>query len=268
MQAIHDTGGRLVAAFDLHDSVGVLDKYSFDTKFFTEFERLERYCEKIKGHIDYVSICSPNHLHDAHIRFALRIGADAICEKPLVINPWNLDALEVFEEHSGRKIWTIMQLRHHPTIINLKKSLLEGPHIVDLKYITARGPWYYRSWKGDPKKSGGIITNIGIHFFDMLLWLFGDVQTQEITELTQVKAKGKLELQRAIVRWYLSTNPYDLPDKTQRAYRSIIVNGLEIGFSGGFTDLHTLSYEKILKNEGFGIKDARPSIELTHRLKL
>jgi UDP-N-acetyl-2-amino-2-deoxyglucuronate dehydrogenase len=268
MQAIQDIGGRLVAAFDPHDSVGILDRYSFDTKFFTEFERFDRYLEKIKGHIDYISICSPNHLHDAHIRFALRLGADVICEKPLVINPWNLDALEVFEERSGCKVWTILQLRHHPAIVKLKESLSKGPHMVNLKYITARGPWYHRSWKGDPKKSGGIITNIGIHLFDMLLWLFGDVISSELIELTKVKAKGNLELQRAFGKWFLSTDLSYLPDKTQFAHRSIVINDLEIDFSGGFTNLHTFSYKKILRKEGFGIKEARPSVELTYRLKL
>jgi UDP-N-acetyl-2-amino-2-deoxyglucuronate dehydrogenase len=279
LAAIRDTGHNLVAALDPHDAVGVLDKYAFDTRFFTEYERFDRHLEKLRrgpeeGRVHYLSICSPNYLHDAHIRLALRIGAHAICEKPLVINPWNLDALEELESESSRRVHTILQLRLHPALIRLREELASQPgrvHDVSLTYVTGRGRWYQTSWKGAEDKSGGVGTNIGIHFFDMLIWLFGEVTRSEVHVREATRMAGSLELARARVQWFLSTAVSDLPFAPQpgqkTTFRSIVVDGVEVEFSDGFTDLHTKSYQEILDGRGFRIADARPSIELTHRLR-
>jgi UDP-N-acetyl-2-amino-2-deoxyglucuronate dehydrogenase len=278
LQAIKDTGNNLVAALDKFDSVGIMDSYFPKADFFTEFERFDRHLDKLKRtgqQIDYVSICSPNYLHDSHIRFALRHHADAICEKPLVLNPWNVDALQEIENETGKKVFTILQLRLHPNIIQLKKEIEEAPDgkifDVDLTYITSRGKWYHHSWKGDEIKSGGIATNIGIHFFDMLLWVFGDVKSLQMKSYETDSASGFLELQKARVHWKLSINenhlPEDVKGKGKRTYRSLKMNGKEIEFSDGFTELHTNSYKEILAGKGFGLKDARPSIELAHKIR-
>lgn len=280
MKAIIDTGHQLVCALDKNDSVGVLDSYSYDVAFFTEFERFDRFVEKIRRQkpeqkIDYVSICSPNYLHDAHIRFALRIGADAICEKPLVLNPWNLDALAELEQESSHRIYNILQLRVHPAIIALKERFAtqtgkEKPN-VELTYITSRGNWYFHSWKGDVQKSGGVATNIGVHFFDMLIWIFGKVEHAEVHATDDKRITGYLELERANVRWFLSTDRNDLPEAQRKAgqtiFRSVQLNDEEIEFSAGFTDLHTVVYQDILAGGGFGLEDARPSITLVHQLR-
>jgi UDP-N-acetyl-2-amino-2-deoxyglucuronate dehydrogenase len=279
LKAIHDTGHRLVAATDPHDAVGILDRYAFDVRFFTEFERFDRHLEKLRrgareGRVDYLSICSPNYLHDAHIRLALRIGADAICEKPLVINPWNLDALERLEAESGRRVYTILQLRVHQQLMALRERLHAGAskrHRVRLTYVTARGGWYHVSWKGRIDRSGGIVTNIGIHLFDLLTWLFGSVSRSEVHLREDQRAAGILELERADVQWFLSTDVADLPFAPQpgvkATFRSITVDGEEIEFSEGFTELHTRVYEATLAGAGFGIADARPSVELTSRIR-
>ncbi len=279
MRAIRDTGNKLVAAYDPYDGVGVIDSYSPDTKFFVEFERFDRYLEKLKYDkgmtIDYMSITSPNYLHDAHIRVALRRGAHAICEKPLVLNPWNIAALEHVATDTGKKIYTILQLRLHPVIIALKEKIKVGPadkvYDIDLTYITSRGNWYYTSWKGDISKSGGIATNIGIHFFDMLTWIFGDVKENIVTLHTHDRASGMLTLEKARVRWFLSINSETLPkevkDGGKTTFRSITVEGEEIEFSEGFTDLHTRSYEEILKGNGFEIGEARKSIEIVYDIR-
>jgi len=278
LQAIKDTGGRLVAAMDPHDSVGILDSYFPQAAFFTEFERFDRHLELLRREtpeerIDYLSICSPNHLHDAHIRLALRVGASAVCEKPLVLNPWNLDALaELEQEHEGR-VYTILQLRVHPKLVELRERLRSAPrrHSVRLTYVTSRGTWYRYSWKGDDPKSGGVATNIGIHFFDLLIWLFGDVRRSEVHVSEPQRIGGAIELERADVQWFLSTDSRDLPNGVeeggQPTYRSIAVDGEEIEFSGGFRDLHTRVYEEMIAGRGFGIEDARPSIELVHRIR-
>jgi UDP-N-acetyl-2-amino-2-deoxyglucuronate dehydrogenase len=279
LRAIKDTNNNLIAALDKFDSVGVMDRYFPKANFFVEFERFDRHIEKIKRqqdiHLDYVSICTPNYLHDSHIRMALRRGADAICEKPLVLNPWNVDALSDIEKESGQKINTILQLRLHPSIIQLKQKVaLENKnkkYEVDLTYITSRGSWYDISWKGDASKSGGIATNIGIHFYDMLSWIFGEVQENKVHLREKDKSAGYLEFKNARVRWFLSIDENSLPkevqDKGQRTYRSISVNGEEIEFSTGFTELHTLSYQGILKGEGFGLEDAKKSIEIVHGIR-
>jgi UDP-N-acetyl-2-amino-2-deoxyglucuronate dehydrogenase len=281
LKAIKDTGNRLVAATDPHDSVGILDSYFPDASFFTEFERFDRHLEMLRradkeNRVEYLSICSPNHLHDAHIRLALRIGADAICEKPLVLNPWNLDQLEELEHEFGKRIYTILQLRLHPSLIRIKKDLDRGTnntkHTVRLSYITTRGKWYRYSWKGNSERSGGITTNIGIHFFDMLIWLFGRVQHSAVRVRTEDKAGGILELEHANVEWFLSLDAKDLPTEHYRkngraTYRSIMVDGEKLEFSDGFTDLHTRVYEEVLAGRGFGIEDARPSIELVHSIR-
>lgn len=278
MQAIKAVGGNLVAALDKHDSVGILDSYFPDCDFFTEFERFDRHLDKLKRKgtkIDYVSICSPNYLHDSHIRFALRHGADAICEKPLVLNPWNIDALAEIEKETGRRIYTILQLRLHPSIIALREKIKNGPsdkvYDVDLTYITSRGNWYHHSWKGDVSKSGGIATNIGIHFFDMLIWVFGEVRESMVLELTDSKATGQLKLVRANVSWKLSVDYQDTPNELmqegKRTYRSLKLVGEEVEFSDGFGDLHVRSYEEILKGNGNGLIDSFPSITLTKRIR-
>lgn len=278
LKAIRETGNRLVAAVDPKDSVGILDQYSYDVNFFTEIERFDRHLEKLRrgpedGRIHYVSICSPNYLHDSHCRLALRAGADAICEKPLVINPWNFDALEELEAETNHRIHTILQLRVHPALIKLRESLQDSTqiHNVDLTYITSRGPWYQVSWKGHQDKSGGVATNIGVHFFDLLIWLFGSVTGVKVYHSDEKRMSGYIELERARVRWFLSVDSNDLPDLAKAGgkttYRSITVDGQEVEFSEGFTDLHTRVYEETLAGRGFGIKDARPSIELTHAIR-
>ena len=279
LRAIKDTGNQLIAALDKFDSVGVMDSYFPNANFFVEFERFDRHIEKIKRRddiqLDYVSICTPNYLHDSHIRMALRRGADAICEKPLVLNPWNLEALQAIEKESDNSVNTILQLRLHPSIIALKKEIDASPkdkkHDVDLTYITSRGNWYDISWKGEESKSGGIATNIGIHFFDMLSWIFGDVQENIVHLREKDKSAGYLEFERARVRWFLSidekTLPEDVKIKGQRTFRSITVDNKEIEFSGGFTELHTESYKSILKGEGFGLEDAKKSIEITYAIR-
>ena len=275
LRAIKSTGNQLVAALDPSDSVGIIDSFFPESAFFTEFERFDRHIDKLRrsgdgGEVDYVSICSPNYLHDSHIRFALRSNADAICEKPLVVNPWNIDGLFEAEEVSGKRVNTILQLRLHPHIIALRERFLAQPadapkHEVDLTYITGRGRWYLYSWKGEEKKSGGIVANIGVHFFDMLHFLFGELQTSKVHLLEDVRAGGFLEYERARVRWFLSVDVDDVPralrETGQRTYRSITVDGEEIEFSGGFTDLHVRSYELILEGKGFGLHDARPAID-------
>jgi len=279
LQAIKDTGNLLVAACDPKDSVGVLDKYFFDVQFFTEFERFDRHAEKLrrKGRpIEYVSICSPNYLHDAHIRFALRIGAHPICEKPLVLNPWNLDALAELELESGKKINTILQLRAHPALIELRQKLQQEKnvkkHRVVLTYITSRGDWYLVSWKGQPDRSGGLATNIGIHFFDLLIWLFGPVQRSEVHIGEPRRTGGFMELENATVQWFLSIDRKDLPSQAQSqnktTFRSITIDDKEVEFSEGFADLHTKVYEETLAGRGFGIEDVRPSIALAHDIRI
>ncbi|MEX0987713.1 MAG: Gfo/Idh/MocA family oxidoreductase [Bacteroidales bacterium] len=278
VKAIKETGNNLVAALDKFDSVGFVDSYFPEADFFVEFERFDRHIAKLNRigkQIDYVSICSPNYLHDSHIRFALRSGADAICEKPLVLNPWNIDALLDYENETGRKVYNILQLRLHPSIIELREKIKNGPpdkiYDVDLSYITSRGKWYHYSWKGDVHKSGGIATNIGVHFFDMLTWIFGDVKENVVHLLKDNKAAGFLQLENARVRWYLSIDENDLPPEFrvqgQRTYRSITVNGEEIEFSGGFTDLHTLSYQEIIAGNGYGVECARNSIQTVYNIR-
>ena len=278
LQAIRDTGNNLVAALDRFDSVGVMDSYFPKADFFTEFERFDRHLDKLrrKGRkIDYVSICSPNYLHDSHIRFALRHQADAICEKPLVLNPWNLDALAELERETGRRVFTILQLRLHPAIQNLRDEIARAPKDkyfhVSLDYITSRGNWYHRSWKGDESKSGGIATNIGIHFFDMLQWVFGKATRTPEAKIEADQASGTLYLERAEVQWRLSINADHLPPAVarsgKRTYRSLQIEGKEIEFSDGFTDLHTACYKQILEGRGFGIDDARASIETVYSFR-
>ncbi len=276
LKAIRDAGHRLVAAYDPQDSVGVLDSYFPETAFFTEFERFDRHLEKLKRAgqaIDYVSICSPNYLHDAHIRFGLRHGANVICEKPLVLNPWNAEALRTNETESGKRVSTILQLRLHPAIVDLKYKVSQDfsgkKHDVDLSYITSRGNWYYTSWKGDLAKSGGIATNIGIHFFDMLAWIFGNLKENIVHVHTHDRAAGFLEFEKAHVRWFLSINPDTLPAEAagKRTFRNITVDGESLEFSEGFTDLHTLSYQDILEGNGFGLNDALPAIQLAHDIR-
>jgi UDP-N-acetyl-2-amino-2-deoxyglucuronate dehydrogenase len=280
LKAIKDTGHRVVAALDPHDAVGILDKFAFDVRFFTETERFERHLDKLRrgpaeGRIDYVSVCSPNYLHDAHIRLALRGGANVLCEKPLVINPWNLDGIAELERESGRRVSTVLQLRLHPELVALRARLQsETPkdlHDVSLTYITARGSWYDVSWKGSDERSGGLVTNIGIHFFDLLLWLFGGVRACSVTLREPRRLRGTLELERARVQWFLSADSSDLPfppePGTKTTFRSITVDGHDVEFSEGFTDLHTRVYEEAIAGRGFGIEDSRPSIELTHRIR-
>lgn len=280
LRAIKATGNALVAAADPSDSVGILDQFSYDVRYFREIERFDRHLNRLsrgaaEKRVDWVTVCSPNYLHDAHIRLALRNGANAICEKPLVINPWNLDALQEIEEETGKRIATVLQLRVHPDLIALRKRLnasRDGARrAVTLTYVTSRGPWYRVSWKGIEERSGGIATNIGIHFFDLLLWLFGGVREAEVHLREETRMAGYLELERASVRWYLSVERGDLPNqatvKRQSTYRSITVDGVEVEFSEGFAELHTRVYEDTLAGGGYGISDARPSIDLVHRLR-
>jgi UDP-N-acetyl-2-amino-2-deoxyglucuronate dehydrogenase len=278
VRAIKETGNKLVAALDPFDSVGFMDSYFPEADFFTEFERFDRHIAKLNRQgtsVEYVSICSPNYLHDSHIRFALRNGADAICEKPLVLNPWNIDALKDYEKETGSKVWNILQLRHHQAILDLKDKVSKDPpdkiYDIDLSYITSRGNWYHYSWKGNHEKSGGVATNIGVHFFDMLTWIFGDVKENKTHIIEGDKAAGYLELERARVRWFLSIDSNDIPSEIKasgkRTYRSITVDGQEIEFSGGFTDLHTVSYEKILEGKGYGLESSRKSIEIVYNIR-
>lgn len=280
LRAIKETGNVLVVAVDKSDSVGAIDNYFPDAAFFTEFERFDRHVEKLRRlgreyAVEYVSICSPNYLHDAHVRFALRVHADAICEKPLVLNPWNLDALQELEQETGHRIYTVLQLRLHPAILDLKRRFGDtsdsAMHDVDLTYVTARGNWYQYSWKGDDEKSGGVATNIGIHFFDMLTWVFGEVKTCELHLKTPTVMAGYIELRRARVRWFLSLSRDYLPSGISAAgnttYRMVSVDGTAVEFSGGFKDLHTAVYRRILDGEGHGLEDARPSVNLVHQLR-
>lgn len=281
MKAIADSGNRLVAAMDPHDAVGVIDSYFPKASFFTEFERFDRFVEKQRRTpngtpVDYVSICTPNYLHDSHCRLALRIGAHAICEKPVVINPWNLDQLRELEKEYQKRVYTVLQLRLHPELIKLKQeteaSANAGPKKeIDLTYITRRGRWYHQSWKGDEQRSGGVSMNIGVHFFDFLLWIYGSTQ-RSVLHLNQPgRMAGVLELENARVRWFLSVNAEDLPESVREqgghAYRSITIDGSEIDLSAGFTDLHTEVYRSILEGRGYGIEEAQPAIELIHQIR-
>ncbi len=278
MKAIKDTGNTLIAGLDKHDSVGILDSYFPDADFFTEFERFDRHLEKQKrlgNKTDFVSVCSPNYLHDAHIRFGLRIGANVICEKPVVLNPWNIDALMEIEKETGGEVFTILQLRLHPAIIALKEKIAAAPadkkHTVNLQYITSRGHWYHTSWKGDMEKSGGIATNIGVHFFDMLIWIFGNVKTNTVIEHTSQTASGELELEKANVNWMLSIDANTLPDEAKaagkRTFRTLTIDGEGFEFSDGFTELHTKSYNEILDGNGFPISETLKAIELVHTIR-
>ncbi|MFC2101568.1 Gfo/Idh/MocA family oxidoreductase [Bacteroidota bacterium] len=286
MKAIKETGNNLLAALDPYDGVGIMDSYFPNADFFIEPERFDRHLDKLRRlaksknrlsdrKVDYVSICSPNYMHDAHIRLALRNDAHAICEKPIVLNPWNVDALKTLEKESGKQVYTILQLRHHPAILALKEKIEKGPkdriHDIDLTYITSRGKWYHRSWKGNQEKSGGIGTNIGVHFFDMLSWIFGDVKENHVHLLTESRAAGLLELKHARVRWFLSLESGDLPVESKKngkpTHRSLSIDGEEFEFSDGFTDLHTISYNEILAGKGYGLKDARASINIVYSIR-
>lgn len=278
LKAIKETNNNLLATMDPNDSVGIIDSYFPESNFFVEFERFDRYLDKLRRNgtqLDYVSICSPNYLHDAHIRFALRLNAHAICEKPIVLNPWNLDALEELQKEYNKNIYNILQLRLHPSIIKLKEEIENAPkekvHEIDLSYITSRGKWYHISWKGDITKSGGIATNIGVHFFDMLIWIFGSVKQNIVHVLEPNRASGYLDLEKARVKWYLSLEYGDIPDeikeKGQRTFRSIKIDNKEIEFSGGFTDLHTQSYQQILAGKGFKLMEAKPAIDTVHTIR-
>jgi UDP-N-acetyl-2-amino-2-deoxyglucuronate dehydrogenase len=278
LHAIKETGNNLLASLDRFDSVGRIDNFFPESDFFVEFERFDRHFDKLKRtgtKIDYVSICSPNYLHDSHIRFALRHQAEAICEKPIVLNPWNVDALQEIENETGHKIYTVLQLRLHPKIKELYETIMNGPkgkvYDIDLTYITSRGNWYPISWKGDTQKSGGVATNIGIHFFDMLGWIFGGEKKNIVHISEPQKAAGYMELENARVRWFLSIDYRDIPDNVketgQRTFRSITVDGKEIEFSKGFTDLHTLTYQEIIAGRGFGLKDARQSVESAYIIR-
>jgi UDP-N-acetyl-2-amino-2-deoxyglucuronate dehydrogenase len=286
MKAIKETGNRLVAALDPYDGVGIIDSFFPEANFFIEPERFDRHLDKLRrsgkdqdqgrnDKVDFVSICSPNYMHDAHIRLALRNDAHAICEKPIVLNPWNVDALKLIEQESGKKVYTILQLRLHPAIIALREKVLRAKpgtiYDLDLTYITSRGKWYFRSWKGDLAKSGGIATNIGIHFFDMLIWIFGGVKENTVHLLQPDKAAGYLRLENANVRWFLSIDYMDIPEEVRnsgkRTWRSLMLNNEEVEFSEGFTDLHTDSYRHILGGEGFGLTEAKPSIETVYAIR-
>jgi len=278
LRAIKETGNNLLAALDLHDSVGIIDSYFPDADFFVEFERFDRHIDKLRREgrqVDFVGICSPNYLHDSHIRFALRSGSHAICEKPVVLNPWNIDALIDYEKETSKRVYNILQLRLHPSIQALRKTILNNSskkvHDVDLTYITSRGSWYHYSWKGNPIKSGGVTTNIGVHFFDMLIWIFGDVMENIVHLYRNDKAAGILRLERANIRWFLSIDYNDLPESikatSQRTFRSITMDNEEIEFSDGFTDLHTKSYQEIIAGRGFLLEDARKSIDTVYTIK-
>jgi UDP-N-acetyl-2-amino-2-deoxyglucuronate dehydrogenase len=278
MKAIRDTGHRLLAALDIHDAAGILDSYFPEADFFTEFERFDRHCEKLRRSgtlIDYVVVCSPNYLHDAHIRFGLRIGADVICEKPLVLNPWNVDALAELEKEFNRKVFSILQLRYHPSIIELRNQVLAGDpqatYMIDLQYITARGRWYKYSWKGDVNRSGGIITNIGLHFFDMLIWIFGEATGSALIHSSDRSASGTLQFERATVKWMLSVDASDLPEEkkavSEYTYRQLLVNDKPVDFSSGFNDLHTICYQQIMAGNGIGLAESKKAISLVAGLR-
>jgi UDP-N-acetyl-2-amino-2-deoxyglucuronate dehydrogenase len=279
MKAIKETGNNIIAALDPFDSVGIIDSYYPQAAFFTEPERFDRHMDKLRKSgtqaIEYVSICSPNYLHDSHIRMSLRNQANVICEKPLVLNPWNVDALAEIEKETGKKIYNILQLRHHPSVLHLKQKIQEGPadkvYDIDLTYITSRGAWYFYSWKGNIQKSGGIATNIGIHFFDMLSWIFGEISDNKVHVSQPHMASGFIHLEKARIRWFLSVDSNHLPSKAQEAgqstYRSILVDGEEFEFSGGFTDLHTVTYKNILEGHGFGLDHVRPSISIAYEIR-
>ncbi len=278
LKAIKDTGNRLVVALDKSDSVGIMDSYFPQCSFYTEYERFDRFVEKIKhteNRLDFVSVCTPNYLHDSHIRFGLRAGADVICEKPLVLNPWNIDALARMEEETGKKVYNILQLRLHPAIIKWKEMVDKGPkdkvYDVDLTYITSRGLWYYTSWKGDVAKSGGVATNIGVHFYDMLSWIFGKIRENIVHIYEHDRAAGLLVFDKARVRYFLSINSNTLPKEAieagKRTYRKMEMDGKEIEFSDGFTELHTESYKNIFVGHGFGLDDARACIEIVHNIR-
>lgn len=280
MMAIQETGNNLVAALDKFDCVGIMDRFFPNADFFTEPERFDRHLDKLHRlnqgkEVDYVSICSPNYLHDAHIRLALRNHADAICEKPIVLNPWNIDGLQIIEQETQKHIYTILQLRLHPSVIALKEKIANGPkdkiYDIDLTYITSRGKWYGVSWKGDLSKSGGVTTNIGIHFFDMLAFIFGKPLKNDVHLLQADKAAGYLELEQARVRWFLSLDSNDISTERraqgQSTFRSILMEGEEFEFSGGFTDLHTISYQEILAGNGFRIEEARQSLDMVYKIR-
>jgi len=278
MQAIKDTNNNLVAALDKFDSVGIIDSYFPNADFFTETERFDRHLDKLRGtenQIEYISICTPNYLHDSHIRLALRSDAHAICEKPLVLNPWNVELLKEVEKRNNKHIYTILQLRLHPSIIALKKEVENAPKDkifdIDLTYLTSRGKWYHFSWKGEKQKSGGVATNIGVHFFDMLTWIFGDVKGNIVHVSEDSTASGFLKLERANVRWILSVDynliPKNIRETGARTYRSITVDGKEIEFSGGFTDLHTISYQNIINGNGFTLADAENAINTVYHIR-
>jgi UDP-N-acetyl-2-amino-2-deoxyglucuronate dehydrogenase len=280
MKAMRDTGNQLVAAFDPRDSVGILDNYFPDADFFTEFERFDRHIYKVSilnrdSKVDYISVCSPNYLHDSHVRFALRSNADAICEKPVALNTWNIDALQSLEKDTGKKVYTVLQLRFHPSVAVLKKLILNKPvgtkYDIDLTYITARGKWYFNSWKGDIEKSGGVVTNIGIHFFDMLYAVFGKVLQNILHYRDDCKAGGYMEFEKARVRWFLSVDAADIPSEMKlkdiRIFRSLKINGKDIDFSDGFNDLHTRLYQDILAGGGFGLEESRVSVETVAALR-
>jgi UDP-N-acetyl-2-amino-2-deoxyglucuronate dehydrogenase len=279
LQAIKDTGNKVIAALDVSDSVGIIDRYFPDARFFTEFERFDRHCEKLKRNsasekVDFVTICAPNYLHDSHIRFGLRLGADVICEKPIVLNPWNVDNLIELEEETGKHVYTILQLRYHPSIVALKAKIDNDKsgkkHEIDLTYMTPRGDWYFRSWKANLEKSGGVATNVGIHFFDMLTWIFGPVISQEVHLSEDKKMGGFMELENAKVKWFLSLDRHDLPKENlegNKPFRIIKIDNEELEFSTGFTDLHTKVYEETFKGNGFRIKDALPSIKIVSEIR-
>ncbi|MBA4854110.1 Gfo/Idh/MocA family protein [Emticicia sp. BO119] len=278
MKAISETGNQLIAAYDPYDGVGIMDSHFPNADFFTEFERFDRYIDKLRrqgNQVDFVSICSPNYLHDAHIRFGLRSGCNVICEKPLVLNPWNISALQEIEEETGKRVYTILQLRLHPSIIALREKVLNGPkdkvYEIDLKYITSRGKWYHRSWKGDISKSGGIATNIGVHFFDMLLWVFGNIKENIVYQHESDTAAGLLRLDRANVNWFLSIDYNQIPEETRvqgkRTFRTLKMEKEEIEFSDGFTELHTNSYKEILNGNGFGLSECRKAIEIVSEIR-
>ncbi len=279
MKAIKDTGNNLVAALDKFDSVGIIDSHFPNAHFFTEFERFDRHIDKLRRNgnkIDFVSVCSPNYLHDSHIRFGLRHQADVVCEKPLVLNPWNVEALNEIEQETGKKVYNIFQLRLHPAIIALRERVKNGPadkmYDIDLTYLTSRGNWYFTSWKGELAKSGGIATNIGVHFYDMLSWVFGAVKQNIVHKHEQDYAAGYLEFEKARVRWFLSVNYDYIPDEVKatgkRTYRSMLMDGEEIEFSDGFTELHTRSYEEILGGNGYGLMEALNSIQIVHNIRV
>ena len=275
LQAIKETQNVVLAATDPNDSVGILDRYAYDIRFFREIERFDRFLEKLRrgpeeGRVHYVSVCSPNYLHDAHVRLALRVGAHAVCEKPLVINPWNLDALAALEQESGRRVFTVLQLRFQPALLQLKERLAAGGSTsrrqVTLTYTTARGGWYHVSWKGSEERSGGLAMNIGIHLFDLLQWLFGCVQRTEVHVKEPSRMAGFLELERADVRWFLSIDPGDAAG-SGAARRAMTIDGEDVEFTDAFANLHTAVYRSILDGTGCGIDDARPSIEMVHAIR-